>query len=53
LLNSGFGFGFAEPSDAISGFPLVTLFEQSDALESFQNVAFRARSAGGAQATVL
>ena len=49
----GFGFGFTQAGDAIAILPLIAFFEDFDAFEAFQNVAFGAQSAGALKTTML
>jgi len=46
-------FGFAEAGDAVTGFPLAALFEEFDALEALEDIAFCASGAGGSEAAML
>jgi hypothetical protein len=52
-LGLSFGFGFAKAGDAVATFPLAAFFQKFDALKSFEDVAFAAESAGGAETTML
>ena len=52
-VNLRVGFGFAEADDPVAIFPLTTAFENFDAFEAFQNVAFGAQSAGALKTTML
>ena len=46
-------FGLAEAGDAVAGFPLAALFEEFDALEALEDVAFGASGAGGSETAML
>src|SRR5438045_1863076 len=46
-------FGFAEADNAVAFLPLTAAFEDFDAFEAFQNVAFGAQSAGALKTTML
>ena len=50
---SSFRLGLAQAGDAVARLPLAAFLEQCDALEAFENVAFCAEVAGGAQAAML
>lgn len=47
------GFGFAKADDAVALFPLAAFFQNFDALKSFEDVAFAAERAGGAETAML
>src|SRR5258707_1231679 len=49
----GVWLGFAQPSHSITRFPLTPSFQDLDPFKAFENVPFRSRSAGSAQATML
>ena len=52
-LELGLAFGLAEADYAVAIFPLTTFFEQFNALETLQNIAFRAQSAGATETRML
>ena len=45
--------GFRKPDHLAAFFPLAALFEQLDALETLQNVAFRDDGAGSSETAML
>jgi hypothetical protein len=47
------GLGLAETLDAVARFPLTTLFEQVDALETLQNIALNDEAVGPLETLVL
>jgi len=49
----GFAFRFAEASNAIALLPLATLFEQLQALKTFEDVSLAAQSGGRSQTAML
>jgi len=51
--NSSLGLGLSEAGHTVTGFPLIALFQQRNALEALEDVPFRAGGAGGAEAAVL
>ncbi len=50
---SGFGFGFGQADDALSGFELTTLLEQFNALIALQHAAFCSDRAASFKAGML
>jgi len=48
-----FGFGFAETGHAVAGFPLPAFFENFNALEALEDVAFSTSRAGRAETAML
>ena len=48
-----FPFCLAQSRDTVAGFPLAALFEDFNALKTFQDIAFGASGAGGAETTML
>ena len=49
----GVGFRFAKADDAVAFFPLAAAFENGDAFEALENVAFSAKGAGAAETGML
>ena len=49
-LSSLLGFCFAQTRDAVAGLPMTAFLKDFDAFKALEHIAFRARSAGGAQA---
>jgi hypothetical protein len=50
---SAFGLGFAKANDAVTCLPLAAFLEQLDPFKAFEDIAFCAGGAGGAEATML
>ena len=50
---SGLRLGFSQAGDSITSIPLRAFLKQSDAVEAFKDIPFRAGGAGCTQASVL
>ena len=52
-MKSGVRLGLAETGDPVAVFPLAAFFEEANAFEAFEYVAFTTHGGDGAQTTML